>query len=151
VVAATDARGAEISRIDAHPQAVLDCRIGGDAVRRLDVAAMFMSLWLLATMAIDVFTPKELTAYVIGTALAPAVIALAILYYKRVPVFDFAATFAMLWMGSWIVLEIITPAPLPLFVAAMAAAPVIVMGVIVNVRYWRLKRQTDTKPASSSS
>ena len=76
-------------------------------MRRIDVAAMFMSLWLLATMVIDVLTPKELTAYVIGTAIAPAVIALAILYYKRVPTFDFAVTFAALWMASWMALEIV--------------------------------------------
>jgi hypothetical protein len=121
-------------------------------VRRVDVAAMFMCLWLLATMVIDVVTPKELTAYVIGTAIAPAVVALAILYYKRVPMFDFAVTFAALWMASWIALEILTPKPLPLFFVAVAAAPLLAMGVIVIIRYWvRLRRRTDTNPASPSS
>jgi hypothetical protein len=113
---------------------------------------MFMSLWLLATMVIDVLTPKELTAYVIGTAIAPAVIALAILYYRRVPTFDFVVTFAALWMVSWMALEIVTPTPLSLIVVVIAAAPLIVMGVIVHVQYWvRLKRGADTNPASSSS
>jgi hypothetical protein len=121
-------------------------------VRRIDVAAMFMSLWLLATMVIDVLTPKELTAYVIGAAIAPAVIALAILYYKRVPTFDFAVTFAALWMASWMALEIVTPTPLSLVVVVIAVAPLIVMGVIVNVQSWqRRRRQADTNPASSSS
>jgi hypothetical protein len=121
-------------------------------VRRIDVAAMFMSLWLLATMVIDVLTPKELTVWIIGTAIAPAVIALASLYYKRAPVFDLAVTFAALWMASWIALEIITPKPLSLIFVAVAAAPLIVMGVVVSVQHWRRrKRQTDTNPASSSS
>ena len=121
-------------------------------MRRIDVAAMFMSLWLLATMVIDVLTPKELTAWIIGPAIAPAVMTLAILHYKRVPMFDFAVTFAALWMASWIALEIVTPAPLSLFFCGVAAAPLIVMGVIVIVQYWyRRRRQADTKPASSSS
>ena len=119
-------------------------------MRRIDVAAMFMSLWLLATMVIDVLTPKELTAYIIGAAIAPAVIALAVLHYKRAARFDFAVTFTTLWMASWIVLEIITPKPLSLLVVVIAIAPLIVTGVIVNVRNWyRLRRRTDTKPASS--
>ena len=121
-------------------------------MRRIDVAAMFMSLWLLATMVIDVLTPKELTAWIIGTAIAPAVIALAILYYKRVPMFDFAVTFAALWMVSWIALEIVTPTPLSLIVVVIAAVPLVVMGVIANVQYWqRRRRGADTNPASSSS
>ena len=121
-------------------------------MRRIDVAAMFMSLWLLATMAIDVLTPKELTAWIIGPVIAPAVMALAILHYKRVPIFDFAVTFVALWMASSIALEIITPAPLSLLVVLIAAAPLIVMGVIVNVQYWhRRRRQPDANPASSSS
>lgn len=121
-------------------------------MRRIDVAAMFMSLWLLATMAIDVLTPKELTAWIIGPAIAPAVTALAILHYKRVPIFDFAVAFATLWMASWIALEIVTPTPLSLLVVVIAAAPLVVTGVIVNVQSWhRSKRRADAKPASSSS
>jgi hypothetical protein len=113
---------------------------------------MFLSLWLLATMVIDVLTPKELTAWIIGTAIAPAVLALAILHYKRVPIFDFSVTFAALWMASWIALEIVTPTPLSLLVVAIAAAPLIVMGVIVNVQSWhRRRRRADANPASSSS
>ena len=45
---------------------VLTCRTGDSAVRRIDIAAMFVSLWLLASMVIDVLTPKELTVYMIG-------------------------------------------------------------------------------------
>ena len=40
-------------------------------MRHLDVAVMFASLWLLASMLIDVLTPKELTVYMIGAAIAP--------------------------------------------------------------------------------
>lgn len=121
-------------------------------MRRIDVAAMFMSLWLLTAMVIDVSTPKELTASIIGPVIAPGTIALAVLYYQRVPVFDFTVAFAAVWMASWIALEIVTPKPLSLFVVVIAAAPLIVMGVIVNVQYWHRRRhRTDTKPASSSS
>jgi hypothetical protein len=37
-------------------------------MRRFDVAAMFASLWLLASMIVDIATPKELTVYMIGAA-----------------------------------------------------------------------------------
>ena len=138
--------------IDAHPKGVLDCRIGGDTVRRIDVAAMFMSLWLLTAMVIDVSTPKELTASIIGPVIAPGALALAVLYYKRVPVFDFTVAFATVWMTSWIALELVTPKPLSMFVVVIAAAPLIVMGVIVNAKNWyHRRRRTDAKPASSSS
>ena len=41
-------------------------------MKRFDVIVMFVSLWLLASMVLDVLTPKELTVYAIGMALAPA-------------------------------------------------------------------------------
>jgi len=125
---------------------VLNCRAGDRAVRQLDVAAMFVSLWLLASMAIDALTPKELTVYMIGAAIAPAIVILAVLYWKRVPRYDFAVAFATLWMTTWIVLEFITPKPLSLLVMVVAVAPLAVVGAVINLRRWR-----HSKPRSSST
>jgi hypothetical protein len=105
---------------------------------------MFVSLWLLASMVIDALTPKELTVYMIGAAIAPAVVILAVLYWKRVPRFDFAVAFATLWMTTWIVLELISPKPLSLFVVVIAVAPLLVVGAAINLRRWRR-----SKPRSS--
>jgi hypothetical protein len=132
--------------IDALEMAVLNCRTGDRAVRQLDVAAMFVSLWLLASMAIDALTPKELSVYMIGAAIAPAVAILAVLYWKRVPRYDFAVAFATLWMATWIVLECITPQPLSLFVIVVAVAPLVVVGAVINLRRWR-----HSKPRSGST
>jgi hypothetical protein len=109
-------------------------------VRHLDVTAMFVSLWLLATMVLDVITPKELSVYIIGATLAPPVAILALLYWKRVPRFDFAVALATLWMVTGIVLELLTPTPLSLVAAAIAAAPLVVVGIIFHVRRWRRAR-----------
>ena len=65
-------------------------------MRRFDVVAMFASLWLLASMVIDVATPKELTVFMIGAAIAPATGITALLYWARVPTLDFAVSFATL-------------------------------------------------------
>jgi hypothetical protein len=89
-------------------------------MRQLDVAAMFVSLWLLASMVIDALTPKELTVYMIGATMAPAVVILAGLHWKRVSSFDFTVAFATLWMTTWIVLELISPKPLSLLVVGGA-------------------------------
>src|SRR5689334_18594220 len=70
----------------------------GTGVRRFDVVAVFGSLWLLASMVIDAVTPKELTVYMIGAAIAPATAILAILYWLKAPWLDFAVIFATLWM-----------------------------------------------------
>ena len=92
-------------------------------MRRFDVVAMFVSLWLLASMVIDVATPKELTVYMIGAAIAPATTITALLYWLRVPTLDFAVSFATLWLVSGIVIELITPKPLSPFVALVTVAP----------------------------
>jgi len=109
-------------------------------VRHLDVAVMFASLWLLASMVIDAITPPELTVYVIGATIAPAIVILAVLYWKRVSRFDFAVALATLWMVTWIVLELISPKPLPLLLAAAAAVPLLAVGAVVNFRRWRDSR-----------
>ena len=106
-------------------------------MRKLDIAAMFGSLWLLASMVIDVLTPKELTVYMIGAAIAPFMIILAVLYWKRVPRVDLAIAFGTLWMTAAIVLELITPKPLSLFAAVIAVAPLVVIGVVINFRRFR--------------
>ena len=109
-------------------------------MRQLDVAAMFVSLWLLASMVIDALTPKELTVYMIAATIAPAVVILAVLYWKRVSKFDFTVAFATLWMTTWIVLELISPKPLSLLVVVIAVAPLVVVGAVINFRRWRRSR-----------
>ena len=44
----------------------------------LDTAVMSGALWLLAAMLIDLLTPKELAALMVGEVLAPAAIAGAV-------------------------------------------------------------------------
>jgi hypothetical protein len=109
-------------------------------VRHLDVAVMFASLWMLASMVIDAITPPELTVYMIAATIAPAIIILAVLYWKRVSRFDFAVALATLWMVTWIVLELISPKPLSLLLAAAAAVPLLAVGAVLNFRRWRDSR-----------
>lgn len=117
-------------------------------MRHLDVAVMFASLWLLASMMIDVITPPELTVYVIGATIAPAIVVLAVLYWKRVSRLDFAVALASLWMASWIVLELISPKPLSLLLAVVAALPLLAVGAVINFRRWRFR--PDRKKAADA-
>jgi hypothetical protein len=114
-------------------------------MRRFDVIAMFGSLWLLASMIIDVATPKELNVYMIGAALAPATAITALLYWLRVPRLDFVVSFATLWMVSGMVLELITPKPLSPLMAVVAVAPMLIAGIVINFQNWRRSRR---KPIS---
>jgi hypothetical protein len=109
-------------------------------VRRFDVAAMFGSLWLLASMVIDAATPKELSVYMIGAAIAPATAISATLYWLRVPRTDFAVIFATLWMISVMVLELITPKPLSPLMVVIAFVPLVIVGIVLNFQYWRRSR-----------
>jgi len=109
-------------------------------VRRFDVAAMFGSLWLLASMVIDAATPKELSVYMIGAAIAPATAISAILYWLRIPRTDFAVIFATLWMISVMVLELITPKPLSPLMVLIAFVPLVIVGIVLNFQYWRRSR-----------
>jgi len=115
-------------------------------MRRFDVIAMFGSLWLLASMVIDVATPKELNVYMIGAALAPATAITALLYWLRVPTLDFVVSFATLWMVSGMVLELITPKPLSPLMAVVAVAPMLIAGIVINFQSWRRSRR---KPISA--
>jgi hypothetical protein len=105
-------------------------------MRRFDIAAMFGSLWLLASMLIDAVTPKELTVYMIGAAIAPATAISAVFYWLRVPTIDFAVIFATLWMISAMVIELITPTPLSPLLTIIALAPMAIVGIAINILYW---------------
>jgi hypothetical protein len=131
--------------------AVLNCRIGDRAVRHLDVAAMFASLWLLASMIIDAVTPKELTVYMIGAATAPAFLILAFAYWRKYPKLDFGILVATLWLITLMVLEFITPKPLSLMMAAIAIAPAVIVGCVINYGRWRSSRRDRPRPAQPSS
>ena len=116
-------------------------------MRHLDVAAMFGSLWLLASMVIDAATPKELTVYMIGAAIAPATAISALLYWLRVPRLDFAVSFSVLWLVSVMLLEVITPKPLSPLMPVIAFSPLAIVGIVINVQGWRRWRlRTDSAP-----
>jgi hypothetical protein len=113
-------------------------------VKRFDVVAVFGSLWLLASMVIDAVTPKELTVYMIGATIAPATAILAVLYWLKVPGLDFAVIFATLWMVSGMVLEIVAPRALSPWVAGVAVAPLLIVGIVVNLQFLRRSRDRPT-------
>jgi hypothetical protein len=125
--------------------------MGDRAVRQLDVAAMFASLWLLVSMILDAVTPKELTVLMIGPATAPAFLILAVAYWRRVPKLDFAIMAATLWMATLMLLEFITPKPLSLIMAAIAIAPAVTVGCVVNFTRWRNLRSERARRAQPSS
>ena len=71
-------------------------------MRYVDGAVMFFSLWLLASMLLDALTPPELTFYMIGPAIAPAVIVAGFLYWLRIPPLDYAVVFGTYgWSPRW--------------------------------------------------
>ena len=119
-------------------------------MRHLDVTVMFASLWLLASMVVDAITPPELTIYMIGATIAPAIVILAFLYWKRVSRFDFAVALAALWLATWIVLELISPKPMSLLLALAAALPMLAVGAVVNFRRWRDSRTRSESTRLSS-
>jgi hypothetical protein len=113
-----------------------DCRSGA-GMKRFDMIVMFASLWLLASMVLDVVTPQELTVYAIGAALAPATAISALLYWLEVPRIDFAVCFSVLWMVSGMVLELISPVPLSPLMIVVTIVPMVVVGTVINVQCWR--------------
>ena len=117
-------------------------------MRQFDLAAMSVSLWLLASMVIDVLTPNELTVYMIGAATAPAIVILAVLYWKQFPKLDLMIVFGVLWMITGIALELITPKPLSQLATVIALAPLVVIGAAINFQRWRHSR---SKVSSISS
>ena len=118
-------------------------------MKRFDLVAMFASLWLLASMVIDAATPKELNVYMIGTTLAPMTAISTALWWLRVPLLDFSVVFATLWMASVMVLEIITPKPMSLLMAAIAVAPSLIVGTVINFQRWRRSKGNATSRLSA--
>ena len=112
-------------------------------MKRFDAVAMFGSLWLLASMVIDVATPKELTVYMIGAAIAPATAISALLYWLGVPRIDFAVCFSVLWMLSGMAIELISPKPLSPFMIVVTVAPLAIVGTVINFRFWRSSRRIE--------
>jgi hypothetical protein len=106
-------------------------------MKRFDAIVMFASLWLLASMVIDVVTPKELTVYAIGVGIAPATGVSALLYWLGVPRIDFAVCFSALWMVSGMVLELISPVPLSPLAVPVTLLPILVVGTVINFQCWR--------------
>src|SRR6202012_1176378 len=103
-------------------------------MKRFDAIVMFVSLWLLASMVLDVLTPNDLTVYAIGAALAPATVISALLYWLEVPRIDFAVCFSVLWMVSWMALEVISPQPLSPYMMVGAVLPALVVGTVINFK-----------------
>ena len=120
-------------------------------MKLIDITAMFVGLWLLTSMVIDVLTPKGLTVYMIGAVIAPATAVSAILYWLRVPTIDFAVVFATLWMVSVMVLELITPKPLSLLMAVVAVAPMLIVGAVINFQCWRRRIKGIEAPKSDEA
>jgi hypothetical protein len=119
-------------------------------MKRFDVIVMFACLWLLASMVVDVLTPKELTVYAIGAALAPATVISALLYWLGVPRIDFAVCFSVLWMVSGMVLELISPQPLSPYMIVVALLPILVVGIAIHFQRWRgafAAAARETRPA----
>lgn len=112
----------------------------------IDVATMFAALWLLASMVVDLLTPKELTIYMIAAATAPAFMAAALCYYFQVPRLDFAVIFAMLWLVASLAIEWISPKPLPTFIIGAAFVPPLIVGLILH---WH-RRVSDKRPAATA-
>ncbi|MGJ4889875.1 hypothetical protein [Bradyrhizobium sp. HKCCYLR20261] len=109
---------------------------------------MFFSLWLLASMLLDALTPPELTFYMIGPAIAPAVVIVGFLYWLRIPPLDCALVIATLWMVSEMALEMISPKPLSPLMAVAAILPLLVAGIVRHVYHWRQSRPSGMQPVA---
>ena len=104
----------------------------------MDTAVMSGALWLLAAMLIDVLTPKELTVYMVGAVLAPAVIVGAVFYHLKLPGPDLAITLATLWLASVMTIEWITPKPISPYFLIAAVTPSILVGAWLHgMAKWR--------------
>jgi hypothetical protein len=107
----------------------------------IDAAIMFTALWVLASMTLDILTPKELTAVMIGEAIAPAMLLTALLYVLRYPLIDFTMMFSTLWLVSAMVIEWIAPTPLSPLMIVGAFVPAGIVGLWLHC--WpRIKKFT---------
>jgi hypothetical protein len=117
----------------------------GDVRHPIDAAIMFTALWVLASMTLDILTPKELTAVMIGVAIAPAMLVAALLYVLRYPLVDFITMFATLWLIAAMSIECISPTQLSPLMIIGAFVPA--LGVGLWLRIWPGFRQVTAKRA----
>ena len=111
----------------------------------IDIAVMFLALWLLGSMVVDILTPKELTVYLIAAATGPAAFGTAICYWLRVPKVDFAMIITVLWLVASMAIELISPVPLPDYMIPGALVPPMIVGAALHWhRYW-LRRRADAE------
>jgi hypothetical protein len=114
---------------------------GGSMRRPFDTVVIFGTLWLLGSMTIDVLTPKELTVFMIGAALAPGMALAALLYALDYPLIDFSIAASALWVGTTIALTMITPKPLSSHAVWVGLVPPLVAGGLIRVvRKWLGKK-----------
>jgi hypothetical protein len=106
----------------------------------IDAAIMFTALWVLASMTIDILTPKELTAIMIGEAIAPAMLLAALLYVLRYPLVDFTIMFATLWLVATMSIELISPTQLSPLMIIAAFIPAGIVGAWLH--FWPRIRKT---------
>jgi hypothetical protein len=114
----------------------------------IDIVAMFAAIWLLASLVLDVLTPKELTAVMIGVAIGPAIVITAVFYYLRCSRIDFAVLFAALWVISDIAMAFISPTGLPNFLIIAGFVPALLVGVVLH--WQRLTRRHERLPWPSA-
>jgi hypothetical protein len=115
--------------------------------RPFDTVVIFGTLWLLGSMTIDVLTPRELTVFMIGAALAPAMAIAAVLYALDYPLVDFTIVASALWVTTTIGLILISPKPLSPHAIWVGLVPPLVAGGFTRIaRKWR--REKPGKPES---
>jgi len=108
---------------------------------------MFTALWALASMTIDILTPKELTAPMVGVAIAPAMLVAALLYGLKYPLVDFLVMFAALWLIAAMAIEWITPKELSPLMIVGAFVPSLAVGIWL--RFWPGLRQIAVERSGS--
>jgi len=115
----------------------------------IDIAVMFLALWLLGSMVVDILTPKELTFYLIAAATGPAAFGTALCYLLRVPKIDFAMIVTALWLVASMAIELLSPLPLPDYMIPGALIPPIIVGAVLHWHRYRLRQamQTQKRPA----
>ena len=119
---------------------------GGLGVRHpIDIAIMFLALWLLGSMVVDILTPKELTVYLIAAATGPAALGTAICYVLRVPKVDFTMIVMALWLVASMAIGLVSPLPLPDYMVPGALIPPMIVGAVLHWQRYRLRRPTQTQ------
>lgn len=111
----------------------------------VDIAVMFLALWLLGSMVVDILTPKELTVYLIAAATGPAAFGTAICYWLRIPKVDFAMIITVLWLVASMAIELISPVPLPDYMIPGALVPPMIVGAALHWHRYRLRRRADAE------